>query len=208
MQCGRQCYVIGGPWITVDPDCPVHGTEAEEERARRESECRILIPEDLRVEVAAALRRASVRLRGYGEDGTATGLDELADLVEPEKKAVSGVESVLAARLDGGEVVVIDNCDVFSLLPRLAILRSDEHDLSKPRFQKRLRAAGWRPTSMPISGVRRSVWVRPREARQITKNERRDALWAEYEARGGDAGLVRDIGEDDAKRFGLLPGGE
>lgn len=23
------CYKIGGPWITFDPDCPTHGYEAQ-----------------------------------------------------------------------------------------------------------------------------------------------------------------------------------
>jgi len=23
------CYKIGGPWIAVDPDCPVHGRDAQ-----------------------------------------------------------------------------------------------------------------------------------------------------------------------------------
>ncbi len=27
----------------------------------------------------------------------------------------------------------------------------------------------------------------------------------EYDARGGDAGLIRDLGEDNARRYGLLP---
>ena len=32
MSCGHRCYEIGGPWITVDPDCPIHGTDAQAER--------------------------------------------------------------------------------------------------------------------------------------------------------------------------------
>lgn len=32
------CYKIGGPWIAEDPDCPVHGTEAQRERERQELE--------------------------------------------------------------------------------------------------------------------------------------------------------------------------
>lgn len=30
------CYKIGGPWIAEDPDCPVHGTEAQREQRDRE----------------------------------------------------------------------------------------------------------------------------------------------------------------------------
>lgn len=26
--CANRCYEIGGPWITADPDCPLHGVEA------------------------------------------------------------------------------------------------------------------------------------------------------------------------------------
>jgi hypothetical protein len=26
------CYTIGGRWIAEDPDCPVHGTEAQRKR--------------------------------------------------------------------------------------------------------------------------------------------------------------------------------
>lgn len=31
-----QCFVIGGPFIGADPDCPKHGTDAMAEEARRE----------------------------------------------------------------------------------------------------------------------------------------------------------------------------
>jgi hypothetical protein len=27
--CERECYRIGGPWISADPDCPVHGAETQ-----------------------------------------------------------------------------------------------------------------------------------------------------------------------------------
>jgi len=37
---GCDCYRIGGPFIAEDPDCPIHGREAQEhekwERAERE----------------------------------------------------------------------------------------------------------------------------------------------------------------------------
>ena len=40
MRC--ECYRVGGPFIAEDPDCPIHGYEAQarekEERAYRESE--------------------------------------------------------------------------------------------------------------------------------------------------------------------------
>lgn len=28
--CGRGCYIIGGPLISYDPDCPLHGDAARE----------------------------------------------------------------------------------------------------------------------------------------------------------------------------------
>lgn len=34
--CGRGCYVIGGPWITCDPCCPIHGDEAVDASRRAE----------------------------------------------------------------------------------------------------------------------------------------------------------------------------
>jgi len=30
-----ECNQIGGPWITVDPDCPLHGVDGYEERFNR-----------------------------------------------------------------------------------------------------------------------------------------------------------------------------
>lgn len=27
-----ECYTVGGPWIAEDPNCPVHGTEAQREQ--------------------------------------------------------------------------------------------------------------------------------------------------------------------------------
>lgn len=29
MRCDYQCHEIGGPWIAENPDCPIHGTEAQ-----------------------------------------------------------------------------------------------------------------------------------------------------------------------------------
>lgn len=43
MTCGHRCYEIGGPWITVDPECPEHGDAAEAERDRTEAEPRYLV---------------------------------------------------------------------------------------------------------------------------------------------------------------------
>lgn len=32
-----QCYQIGGPFIAEDPDCPVHGREAQQQQVERQS---------------------------------------------------------------------------------------------------------------------------------------------------------------------------
>ncbi len=29
MFCDYECYQIGGPWIAENPNCPVHGAEAQ-----------------------------------------------------------------------------------------------------------------------------------------------------------------------------------
>ena len=29
MDCGHECYRVGGPWIAENPHCPVHGAEAQ-----------------------------------------------------------------------------------------------------------------------------------------------------------------------------------
>lgn len=51
------CYKIGGPWITYDPSCPAHGTEAQE-RAREQEETE----QALRTEIQE-LREAVLALR-------------------------------------------------------------------------------------------------------------------------------------------------
>lgn len=33
MTCASQCYVIGGPWIDYDPECPEHGDTARQMEA-------------------------------------------------------------------------------------------------------------------------------------------------------------------------------
>ncbi len=37
MRCPNQCHEIGGPWISFDPDCPIHGYEAQKEAEDREN---------------------------------------------------------------------------------------------------------------------------------------------------------------------------
>lgn len=38
MSCASQCFVPGGPWIAEDPNCPIHGHEAQREAEYREQE--------------------------------------------------------------------------------------------------------------------------------------------------------------------------
>jgi beta-phosphoglucomutase-like phosphatase (HAD superfamily) len=38
MSCASQCYVPGGPWIEFDPNCPIHGYEAQRADEIREQE--------------------------------------------------------------------------------------------------------------------------------------------------------------------------
>lgn len=38
MGCASRCYEIGGPWITFDPECPVHGYDAQREQADKAAE--------------------------------------------------------------------------------------------------------------------------------------------------------------------------
>ena len=35
MTCGFECHQIGGPYITENPDCPIHGTSAQERQQRQ-----------------------------------------------------------------------------------------------------------------------------------------------------------------------------
>lgn len=43
MRCASRCHEIGGPWIAEDPDCPVHGREAQlRERAEETSKSELL----------------------------------------------------------------------------------------------------------------------------------------------------------------------
>lgn len=34
MDCGHECFMIGGPYIAENPDCPVHGSGCGELRDR------------------------------------------------------------------------------------------------------------------------------------------------------------------------------
>lgn len=38
MKCEYQCYEKGGPWIAENPDCPVHGHEAQAKQNKRQWE--------------------------------------------------------------------------------------------------------------------------------------------------------------------------
>ena len=46
-----ECYKIGGPFIAEDPDCPVHGTEAQCRREQEETERQTLEDRIARLEL-------------------------------------------------------------------------------------------------------------------------------------------------------------
>lgn len=31
MNCGHDCFLIGGPWIAENPNCPIHGANRKED---------------------------------------------------------------------------------------------------------------------------------------------------------------------------------
>ena len=33
MKCPYQCHEVGGPWIAENPDCPIHGRDAQAEES-------------------------------------------------------------------------------------------------------------------------------------------------------------------------------
>lgn len=37
MSCGYQCHQVGGPWIAENPDCPIHGIQAQQDASHAES---------------------------------------------------------------------------------------------------------------------------------------------------------------------------
>lgn len=51
---GCECYQIGGPFISFDPDCPAHGLEAQREAREAEEE-----REAREARIAALERRVS-----------------------------------------------------------------------------------------------------------------------------------------------------
>jgi len=46
------CYKIGGPFIAEDPDCPVHGREAQAKERRHNTE-----REDLQAQITELMKR-------------------------------------------------------------------------------------------------------------------------------------------------------
>jgi hypothetical protein len=56
-----ECYKIGGPWISFDPDCPAHGLEAQEREAEREADREALLQR------IATLEAAVEKLQGIGK---------------------------------------------------------------------------------------------------------------------------------------------
>lgn len=82
MNCANRCYEAGGPWISEDPNCPIHGTEAQRlvgerdavELAWREvtaEHTAQLEAQEQRIarleELVSSLRDAVAGIRGYRE---------------------------------------------------------------------------------------------------------------------------------------------
>jgi len=60
MGCQSRCYEPGGPWIQEDPNCPIHGYEAQ--RAEREREQERRDQEEENEELAEQLEQTNARL--------------------------------------------------------------------------------------------------------------------------------------------------
>lgn len=43
MLCEYECYLIGGPWISENPDCPKHGVYANGTHGDRQSEIKEIL---------------------------------------------------------------------------------------------------------------------------------------------------------------------
>lgn len=60
-ECGNRCYEIGGPWISFDPECPVHGYEARREAEDRADEMAALKNRIAALEAALATPRPNTK---------------------------------------------------------------------------------------------------------------------------------------------------
>ena len=54
-----ECYKIGGPFIAEDPDCPIHGAEAQERERQQEKELERIERLEERIERLEAIIAAS-----------------------------------------------------------------------------------------------------------------------------------------------------
>jgi len=65
------CYKIGGPWIAEDPNCPVHGIEAqraEEERERQEASTEERLAQlEAQMEVLGSVRKMAQTAADSGD---------------------------------------------------------------------------------------------------------------------------------------------
>jgi len=54
--CAYHCYEVGGPYISENPNCPIHGSDArwEREQAERDQEQRNSVLDDIFVDVKKA----------------------------------------------------------------------------------------------------------------------------------------------------------
>ena len=79
-----ECYQIGGRFIAEDPDCPVHGTAAQEDQREREADRADILRQfdELRAEVAAMRTQAGISWDGHSVRGDAKSIGEVRRLIE------------------------------------------------------------------------------------------------------------------------------
>lgn len=88
-----QCFQVGGPFISEDPDCPAHGTEAQ--RAERERDAELT---RLRAEVEA-LRADAERYRWLRRQDWFSS--PLCVVTEPKQAILPGFLAPSWDHLDG-----------------------------------------------------------------------------------------------------------
>ena len=53
MECGHDCYTIGGPWIAENPNCPIHNAAAQQACEGREEAIREILIQVWHREISA-----------------------------------------------------------------------------------------------------------------------------------------------------------
>lgn len=87
-----ECYMIGGPWIEENPNCPIHGTLAQEAAQRLEIEAEKV------GDYIASLRHSLATLERivchYGANYTEKGLPH------PQQQAIDEARELLKKNLN------------------------------------------------------------------------------------------------------------